>query len=92
VDANDAASRCRHRLSSKVLNGGWLGQERVVASVELDDGVGLAGEVALQSRWCALVLGADEIGRGHLLPDAVPQQIGNVHNGGSSVKLVGSHL
>jgi hypothetical protein len=40
----------------------------VVASVKLDDSAGLAGEVALQSRWCAFVLSADEIGRGHLLP------------------------
>src|ERR1019366_7600878 len=66
--------RQRHRVpvrsqaKQQVLNGGWLGQERVVASVELDDGAGLAGEVALQPRWRALVLGADEIGRGHLLP------------------------
>ena len=45
-----------------------MGQERVVASVQLDDSAGLAGELALQSRWCAFVLDADEIGRGHQLP------------------------
>jgi len=40
----------RSQAQQQVLHGGWLGQERVVAGVEFDDGAGLAGELALKPR------------------------------------------
>jgi len=37
----------RSEAQQQVLNCGWLGQGRVMASVELDDGAGFLGEIAL---------------------------------------------
>ena len=62
------AAPMRLQAEHQVPHRGWLGQERVVAGVEFNDGAGLAGEVALPPRWGAPVLGADQVGRGHLPP------------------------
>jgi len=51
-----------------------VGQERVVASVKLDDSAGLAARSRC-NRWCAFVLSADEIGRGTCCQAAAPTAV-----------------
>jgi hypothetical protein len=52
----------------QIADGGRFGQKGVVAGVDLHDAARLQGKLALQIGGSAAVLGADEVGRGHLLP------------------------
>jgi len=45
-----------------------LGQERVVAGLDLDDAAGAAGKLSLPLGRGAPVLATDEVRRGHVLP------------------------
>ena len=56
------------QLEDQVADGGGLGEEGVVAGVELHDAVRPTGEPALGLGGGALVLCADEVRRRHILP------------------------
>ena len=62
--------RCRapSQPEDQVADGGGLGEERVVAGVEFHDAGCSTGELALPVGRGALVLRADEVRRGHVLP------------------------
>jgi len=67
-DGWETRGRSPSQPEDQVAYGGGLGEERVVAGFELHYPARPAGVLALHLGWGASVLGADEIGRGHVSP------------------------
>jgi hypothetical protein len=68
-DGGPPARQCSpSQREDQLADGGGLGEEGVVAGVEFHDAARPTGERALQLGGGALVLCADEVRRGHVLP------------------------